>query len=175
VFEDSCYDQDTLAAPLAAAAAGSAASFTCGSSSSSGISSLRSASVGGGLHNSLSLNLNRERELSTSLTAAAAAGLGRDSSVVRDASSAAAAAGELGDGDGVPGSDLDAAAQNARLRSKQDACPNTCVYVGFLGWWVTERDLVEYFQSYGELVSVRVSVRGWGEGVGGYVLAGLDG
>lgn len=57
---------------------------------------------------------------------------------------------------GAP-AELDAAAQNARLRSKQDAQPNTCVYVGFLGWWVTEKDLIEYFAPYGDLVSVRVS------------------
>jgi hypothetical protein len=60
--------------------------------------------------------------------------------------------------DGTGAQDLDAAAQNARLRSKQDACPNTCVYVGFLGWWVTEKDLIEYFSPYGELVSVRLLI-----------------
>lgn len=77
-------------------------------------------------------------------------------------------------GDGPDGDanaqDLDAGAQNARLRSKQDALPNTCVYVGFLGWWVTEKDLMEYFSPYGHLVSVRVSVAaaavGWGRGGG---------
>lgn len=73
------------------------------------------------------------------------------------AAAAAAAVADGADGDAGAGGELDAAAQNARLRSKQDACPNTCVYVGFLGWWVTERDLVEYFSPYGELVSVRVS------------------
>lgn len=88
-----------------------------------------------------------ERDVSAAGVEAAAA---RDAVCGRDAADA-------GDGESVLGQELDAAAQNARLRSKQDACPNTCVYVGFLGWWVNERDLVEYFCPYGELVSVRVS------------------
>jgi hypothetical protein len=66
-------------------------------------------------------------------------------------------AADVAGGDPDLGNDLDAAAQNARLRSKADACPNTCVYVGFLGWWVTEKDLQDFFSPYGELVSVRVS------------------
>lgn len=66
---------------------------------------------------------------------------------------------DKGEDPGAP-QELDAAAQNARLRSKQDAQPNTCVYVGFLGWWVTEKDLQDYFSPYGQLASVRVS--GWG-------------
>jgi hypothetical protein len=69
-------------------------------------------------------------------------------------------AADVAGGDPDLGNDLDAAAQNARLRSKADACPNTCVYVGFLGWWVTEKDLHDFFSPYGELVSVRVSRRG---------------
>ena len=32
------------------------------------------------------------------------------------------------------------------------------MYVGFLGWWVSEKDLVEYFSPYGELVSVRLLI-----------------
>jgi hypothetical protein len=72
---------------------------------------------------------------------------------------AAAAAADVAGGDPDLGNELDAAAQNARLRSKADACPNTCVYVGFLGWWVTEKDLQDFFCPYGELVSVRVSAK----------------
>ena len=70
---------------------------------------------------------------------------------------------DKGEDPGAP-QELDAAAQNARLRSKQDAQPNTCVYVGFLGWWVTEKDLQDYFSPYGQLASVRVSEGGWGYG-----------
>jgi hypothetical protein len=92
--------------------------------------------------------------------AAAAGGLGlrQPSGCSLTRSASALAASELGNEDGMGAQDLDAAAQNARLRSKQDACPNTCVYVGFLGWWVTEKDLIEYFSPYGELVSVRLLI-----------------
>jgi hypothetical protein len=79
-------------------------------------------------------------------------------SLTRSASALAASEMSGRDEDGGPAQDLDAAAQNARLRSKQDACPNTCVYVGFLGWWVSEKDLIEYFSPYGELVSVRLLI-----------------
>ncbi|WIA21268.1 hypothetical protein OEZ85_000502 [Tetradesmus obliquus] len=44
------------------------------------------------------------------------------------------------------------------MMSKADACPSTCVYVGFLGWWVTEKDLHDFFSPYGELVSVRLLI-----------------
>lgn len=64
---------------------------------------------------------------------------------------------DKGEDPGAP-QELDAAAQNARLRSKQDAQPNTCVYVGFLGWWVTEKDLHDYFSPYGQLASVRLLI-----------------
>lgn len=93
---------------------------------------------------------------------ASSAGLGlrQPSGCSLTRSASALAASEMGgcNEDGTGAQDLDAAAQNARLRSKQDACPNTCVYVGFLGWWVTEKDLVEYFSPYGELVSVRLLI-----------------
>lgn len=93
---------------------------------------------------------------------------------MRDCGAAAAAAaaalaqagmGAYGDSGSSHQAEFDAAAQNSRLRSKSDAQPNTCVYVGFLGWWVTEHDLVEYFAPYGELQSVRVS-RGRRQGRG---------
>jgi hypothetical protein len=90
-----------------------------------------------------------------------ALGLRQPSGCSLTRSASALAASELG-GCGEEGlggqQDLDAAAQNSRLRSKEDACPNTCVYVGFLGWWVSEKDLVEYFSPYGELVSVRLLI-----------------
>jgi RNA recognition motif-containing protein len=73
----------------------------------------------------------------------------------------------LGGDDGC--GELDAAAQNLRLRSKRDATPNTCVYVGFLGWWVTEKELEACFAPHGALVSVRVS------GVGLLALGGRVG
>ncbi len=81
------------------------------------------------------------------------------------AAAAAADADAGGMGGLADGSDLDPAAQNARLRSKQDASPNTCVYVGFLGSWVTEQDLADFFAQYGTLVSVRVSAMHDGHGV----------
>ncbi|KAI8474762.1 MAG: hypothetical protein J3K34DRAFT_517852 [Monoraphidium minutum] len=65
---------------------------------------------------------------------------------------ASSAAGEERD------AELDAAAQNARLRSKRDATPNTCVYVGFLGWWVGEKELEACFSPHGKLVSVRLLI-----------------
>jgi hypothetical protein len=96
--------------------------------------------------------------------AGAAAGLYGMPAVPARAGRASSAAGEDRD------TELDAAAQNLRLRSKRDATPNTCVYVGFLGWWVTEKELEACFAPHGKLVSVRVSAagrgamgpRGWG-------------
>lgn len=52
----------------------------------------------------------------------------------------------------------DATAQNARLRAKPDVEPGPCLYVGFLGWWVTEKDLEDYFGPYGELKSIKVLI-----------------
>jgi len=99
----------------------------------------------------------------TALAAAAAAAVARGSlpgdaaalygiaAIPQRSCRASSAAGEDRD------AELDAAAQNLRLRSKRDATPNTCVYVGFLGWWVTEKELEACFAPHGKLVSVRVS------------------
>lgn len=86
------------------------------------------------------------------------------------AAAAAACAAARGRASSAAGDDrdaeLDAAAQNLRLRSKRDATPNTCVYVGFLGWWVSEKELEACFAPHGKLVSVRVSGRGKGRARG---------
>ena len=51
----------------------------------------------------------------------------------------------------------DPAAQNARLRAKPSEQPSPCLYVGFLGWWVSEVLLREYFEDYGVVRSVKVT------------------
>ncbi|GBF96669.1 hypothetical protein Rsub_09302 [Raphidocelis subcapitata] len=93
---------------------------------------------------------------SAALAAAAAAGGAAAAlygiPVAQRGGRASSAAGEDRD------AELDAAAQNARLRSKRDATPNTCVYVGFLGWWVTEKELEACFAPHGKLVSVRLLI-----------------
>ncbi|GBF90952.1 hypothetical protein Rsub_03807 [Raphidocelis subcapitata] len=61
-------------------------------------------------------------------------------------------------GGGEDASEPDAAAQNARLRSKRGAAPNCCLYVGFLGWWVGAEDLEAAFSPHGRLASVRLLV-----------------
>jgi hypothetical protein len=114
---------------------------------------MHSSSMGGSFGGGLSAG----GALSASVSSAGL-GLRQPSGCSLTRSASALAASDMAGEDGAGAQDLDAAAQNARLRSKQDACPNTCVYVGFLGWWVSEKDLIEYFSPYGELVSVRLLI-----------------
>jgi hypothetical protein len=147
------------ASALAAAAALSELPDTADNDLPDQDSLLRSSGGGAGSYGGASLAASGS---SAGALAAAAGGLGlrqpSGCSLTRSASALAASEMSGCNEDGAGAQDLDAAAQNARLRSKQDACPNTCVYVGFLGWWVTEKDLIEYFSPYGELVSVRLLI-----------------
>jgi hypothetical protein len=141
--DDSC-DQDAPAAAAAATAAKAAAT-----------------SSSGGLQPTTQQQQQQQQILGSSLPSSSSmsSAAAMASSLQHALSGNLAAADVAGGPDPDLGNDLDAGAQNARLRSKADACPNTCVYVGFLGWWVTEKDLHDFFSPYGELVSVRVSCR----------------